>query len=156
MGLAASTSRVPTTEPTIFIFCALPTLTPTASPIESANCEVSVAVTRTPPFSTNDWRCSTPSQPSPGRMSSVESFSPTRFGVSAVVFQGSGFPQALGSPLMIDVVLEKPTGGNKITSYFEFKSVVLVTICVLIKSYGMPRLSSAMRHQPAPCVLSHV
>src|SRR5580700_11676582 len=133
MGLAASTSRVPTTEPTIFIFCALPTLTPSARPIERAKREVSVAVTRTPPFATKLWRLATPSQPRPGRMSSVESVLPTRLGVSGVFFHGSGLPQALGRPLMTAVGLEKkPTGGNRMTSYLALRSLVLDTVCVLM------------------------
>src|SRR5271167_4781832 len=133
MGLAASTRRVPTTEPTIFIFCALLTLTPSARPMDRAKREVSVAVRRTPPFATKFWRLATPSQPRPGRMSSVESFFPTRFGVSGVVFHGSGLPQALGRPLMMAVGLEKkPTGGNRITSYLALRSPVLETVCVLM------------------------
>src|SRR5580658_4138076 len=133
MGLALSTRRVPTTEPTIFIFWALPTLTPSARPMDSANREVSVAVRRTPPLATKFWRLATPSQPRPGRMSSVESFLPTRFGVSGVVFHGSGLPQALGRPLTIAVGLEKkPTGGKRMTSYLALRSLALETACVLM------------------------
>src|SRR5882757_3857259 len=118
MGLAASTTRAPRTEPTIFIFCAVPTLTLSAKPMESTKREVSVAVSNTPPWATNDWRCATPSQPSPGRISSVESFLPTRFGVSGVFFQGSGLPQPVAVPLIIAVEDElNPTGGKRITSY---------------------------------------
>src|SRR5580704_19388115 len=133
MGLPPSTSRVPTTEPTIFIFCAVPTLTPSARPMDSANREVSAAVRRTPPLATKDWRFLTPSQPRPGRMSSDESFLPTRFGVSGVFFHGSGLPQALGKPLMMAVGLEKkPTGGNRMTSYLALRSLVLERVCVLM------------------------
>src|SRR5258708_40108217 len=101
MGLAESTSRAPTTEPTIFIFCEVPTLTLSAKPTERAKREVSVAASRTPPLATKDCKCATPSQPRPGRMSSVESFLPTRLGVSGGFFQASGLPQLLGRTLMM-------------------------------------------------------
>src|SRR5260370_36285864 len=115
MGSAESTSRAPTTEPTIFIFCEVPTLTLSAKPTERAKREVSVAVSSTPPLATKDCKCATPSQPRPGRMSSVESFLPTRLGVSGGVFQGSGLPQVLGMPVMMAVQGElNPTGGKKI------------------------------------------
>src|SRR5580704_17929532 len=133
MGLRLSTSRAPTTEPTIFNFCALPTLTPSARPMDSAKREVSVAVRKTPPLATKDSRFPTPSQPRPGRMSSVESLLPTRFGLSGVFFHGSGFPQVLGRPLMTAVGLEKkPTGGNRMTSYLDRKSLIFPTVYVLM------------------------
>src|SRR5229473_2351187 len=133
MGLAASTSRVPTTDPTIFIFCDVPRLTLSAKPMERAKREVSVAVSRTPPLATKDCRCATPSQPRPGRMSSVESFLPTRLGVSGVFFQGSGLPQPVAVPLMIVVDEElNPTGGKRITSYLALRSSFLPTVCVLM------------------------
>src|SRR4029077_16935619 len=103
----------------MFIFCAVPSVTLSANPIERAKREVSVAVSSTPPLATNDCRCATPSQPRPGRMSSVEFFLPTRLGVSGVLFQGSGLPQAVDVPLMIAVEEAlNPTGGKRITSYF--------------------------------------
>src|SRR3954467_6553255 len=106
MGLAASTRRAASTDPTIFIFCDVPRLPLSPKPMESAKRDVSVAVSSTPPLATNDCRCATPSQPRPGRMSSVESFLPTRLGVSGVFFQGSGLPQFLGMPLMMALVDE--------------------------------------------------
>src|ERR1700686_1775508 len=133
MGLVASTRRVPSTEPTIFIFCEVPTLTLSARPMESAKREVSVAVSSTPPLATKDCRCATPCQPSPGRMSSVESFLPTRLGVSGVFFQGNGLPHVVAVPLIMAVEEElNPTGGNRITSYLALRSPVLLTICVLM------------------------
>src|SRR5258708_34503611 len=135
MGLAASTSRVPTTEPTIFIFWALPTLTPSARPMESAKREVSVAVRRTPPFATKFWRFATPSQPRPGRMSSVESFLPTRFGVSGGFFHGAGLPQALGRPLlMVAGPEQKPTGGNRVRYSLAMGALALASPGVLRES----------------------
>src|SRR5437868_15475163 len=123
MGLVESTRRVPSTEPTIFIFCAVPTVTLSARPMERAKREVSVAVGSTPPEATKACRWATPCQLRPGRMLSVESFLPTKLGVSGVFFQGSGLPQPLGRPLMMDVVEElKPTGGNKIMSYLALRS----------------------------------
>src|SRR6266436_3167172 len=133
MGLAASTRRMPTTEPTILIFCDVPRLTLSAKPTDRAKREVSVAVSSTPPLATKDCRWVTPSQPRPGRMSSVESFLPTRLGVSGVFFQGSGLPQAVAVPLMMAVDEElKPTGGKRITSYLALRSSALLTICVLM------------------------
>src|ERR1700756_2886106 len=133
MGLAESTNRVPSTDPTIFIFCEGVTLTPVPSPIDSAKFDVSVAVSSTPPFATNACKRATPSQPRPGRMSSVESFFPTRFGVSGVFFHGNGFPQAIGNPLIIDNDdALNPTGGNRMTSYLAFRSTILATACVLM------------------------
>src|ERR1700736_334081 len=133
MGLAPSTRRVPSTDPTMFIFWEGLTLTPAPRPIDNAKFDVSVAVNSTPPFATNACSRATPSQPRPGRMSSVESLFPTRFGVSDVFFQGNGFPQAIGNPLIIAVEgALNPTGGNKITSYFAFRSSILATACVLM------------------------
>src|SRR6202790_1777905 len=127
MGLAASTTRVPSTEPTIFIFCAVPTLTLSARPMESAKREGSVAVSSTPPLATKDCRCATPCHPARGRMSSVESFLPTRLGVSGVFFHGSGLPHAVAVPLMMAVEEElNPTGGKRITSYLELRSSLLL------------------------------
>src|SRR5260370_40320302 len=98
-------------------------------PMESAKREVSVAVTSTPPLATKDCRCATPSQPRPGRMSSVESFLPTRLGVSVVFFQGSGLPQPVAGPLMIVVDEElNPTGGTQITSDFALRTTFLPTV----------------------------
>src|SRR5712664_2431213 len=135
MGLAESTRRVLKTEPTIFIFVGVPRLTLSVKPMERAKREVSVAVSSTPPLATKDCRRATPSQPRPGRMSSVESFLPTRLGVSGVFFQGSGLPQLLGKPLMMAVEEElNPTGGKRITSYFELRSSLFATVCVLMSS----------------------
>src|SRR5260370_1656137 len=133
MGLAASTRRAPSTEPTMFIFCGVATLTPLARPIDSAKLDVSAEVSNTPPLATKDCRWATPCQPRPGRMSSVESFLPTRLGVSGVFFQGSGLPQSAGIPLMLAVeeYLE-PTGGKRITSYLSLGSAIFATVCVLM------------------------
>src|SRR5579883_388084 len=55
-----------------------------------------------------------------------------RFGVSGVFFHGSGFPHAVGIPFTTALALEKnPTGGNKITSYFAFKSPAFAITWVL-------------------------
>src|SRR5260370_3249273 len=99
--------------------------------MESARREVSVAVTSTPPLATKDCRCATPSQPRPGRMSSVESFLPTRLGVYVVFFQGSGLPQPVALPLMI-VVDEQlnPTGAKRITSDLPLPWFFLPTVFV--------------------------
>src|SRR6266404_5115559 len=133
MGLAPSTKRVLTTDPTIFIFCDVPTLALSAKPMERAKREVSVAVRSTPPLATKDWRWATPSQPRPGRMSSVESFLPTRLGVSGVFFQGSGLPHPVAVPLMMAVGEElNPTGGKRTTSYLAFRSSFFATVCVLM------------------------
>src|SRR5258708_3151429 len=123
MGLAPSTTRVPTTEPTIFSFSELDALTPLVMPVPAANCAVSITVKNTPPSLTNFCSLATQAHPSPGRRSSVESFLPTRFGVSAVFCHGSEFPQLVGTPLTI-LFNEplNPTGGNKITSYFSSRS----------------------------------
>src|SRR5216683_1604533 len=138
MGLAASTRRMPTTEPTILIFCDVPRLTLSAKPTDRAKREVSVAVSSTPPLATKDCRWVTPSQPRPGRISSVESFLPTRLGVSGVFFHGSGFPQDVGMPLIIAVGDDAyPTGGNRMTSYFALRSSIFATVCVLMYSYGI-------------------
>src|SRR5208282_5803481 len=111
MGLAASTRFVRRTEPTLLSFCGGAALTLSSRPMEEAKRAVSITVRSTPPFSTKACKCATPLQPSPGRMSSVESFFPTRLGVSGVFFQGSGLPHAVGSPLMTAVMLPpKPTG----------------------------------------------
>src|SRR6266436_7175712 len=132
MGLAESTRRVLSTEPTIFIFVGVPRLTLSAKPMERAKREVSVAVSSTPPLATNDCRCATPSQPRPGRISSVESFLP-RLGVCGVFFQGKGLPQAVDVPLMIAVEEAlNPTGGKRITSYFALRSSSLAIVCVLM------------------------
>src|SRR5438034_6650923 len=56
MGLASSTRRVPTTEPTIFILLAFCVPMPSAKPRESASDEVSMAVRSTPPRSTNSCK----------------------------------------------------------------------------------------------------
>src|ERR1700674_2102189 len=94
-------------------------LTPSTGTMPIPKRDVDVAGTSTPPFCTKLCRCATPSQPSPGRMSSVESFLPTRFGVSGVFFHGSGLPQAAGRPFTIAVGDEEyPTGGKRMTSYF--------------------------------------
>src|SRR5580700_7141754 len=133
MGLAASTRRVPTMEPTIFIFSELVEETPLASPLVMANCEVSSAVRRTPPFRTNDCSLARPSQPRPGRMSGVESFLPTRLGVSGVFIHGRGLPQVVGVPCTMALGLVLPvTGGKRITSYLAFKSGILAMACVLM------------------------
>src|SRR2546427_8961317 len=107
MGLPLSTSLVPTTEPTIFMRSEACALMPVTRPISVAKREVSVAVSSTPLFCTNACSLARPSQARPGRMSSVESFFPTRFGVSGVFFHGSGFPQPMGMPLMMAVGPEK-------------------------------------------------
>ncbi len=128
MGLAASTSRVPTIEPTIFIFSELLNVTPLAIPVAMANCEVSSAVSRTPPLRTKVCSLATPSQPRPGRISGVESFLPTRLGVSGVFSQGSGLPQVVGVPWTMALELALPvTGGKRITSYFALRSGILAS-----------------------------
>src|ERR1700740_1365956 len=122
MGLAASTRRVPTMEPTIFIFSELLKETPFAIPVAMAKCEVSNAVRRTPPLRTKLCKLARPSQPRPGRMSGVESFLPTRLGVSGVFIHGRGLPHEVGVPCTIRLELVLPvTGGNRITSYLAFK-----------------------------------
>src|SRR5882762_731473 len=63
MGLAPSTTRVPTTEPTIFSFSELEVLTPLVMPTPEANCAVSITVKNTPPSFTNFCSFATPSQP---------------------------------------------------------------------------------------------
>src|SRR5579862_4069 len=134
MGLAESTRRVLSTEPTIFIFCALPKLTLSARPMERAKRDVSVAVSSTPPLATNDCKRATPCHPRPGRMSSVESFLP-RLGVSGVFFQGNGLPQAVEVPLMMAVEEAlKPTGGKRMTSYLALRSSILASVWVLMYS----------------------
>src|ERR1700719_1799388 len=117
MGLAASAKRVQTIEPTIFIFSEVVEVTPVASPAAMANCDVSIAVSRTRPLRTKLCNLARPSQPSPGRMSGVESFLPTRLGVSGVFIHGRGLPQAVGVPCTMALGLALPvTGGNRITS----------------------------------------
>src|SRR5580704_14406093 len=126
MGLTESTRRVPTMAPTIFIFSELLALTPLVSPMEIANCEVSVAVRSTPPFWTKDCSLATPSQPRPGRMSGVESFLPTRLGVSGVFSQGKGLPQKVGRPCTtVFALYPQPMGGKRITSYLALRSEIL-------------------------------
>src|ERR1700746_2560656 len=126
MGLAASTRRVPTMEPTIFIFSELLKETPLAMPVATANCEVSSAVRRAPPLRTKLCTLARPSHPRPGRMSGVESFLPTRLGVSGVFIHGSGLPHEVGVPCTMVLELALPvTGGNRITSYLAFRSGIL-------------------------------
>src|SRR5437899_11007533 len=133
MGLAASTSRVPTMEPTIFIFSEVLKLTPLAIPVAIANCEVSRAVRRTPPLRTKLCSLARPSQPRPGRMSGVESFLPTRLGVSGVFIHGRGFPHDVGVACTMVLELALPvTGGNRITSYLAFRSGILASAWVLM------------------------
>src|SRR6266702_973981 len=133
MGLAASTRRVPTMEPTIFIFSELLKVTPLANPVEIANCEVSSAVRRTPPLRTKLCSLARPSQPSPGRMSGVESFLPTRLGVSGVFIHGRGLLHAVGVPWTIALEAALPvTGGKRITSYLALRSGILAIACVLM------------------------
>src|SRR5579859_4877171 len=133
MGLAASTSRVPTMEPTIFIFSELAKKTPFAIPVAIANCEVSRAVRRTPPLRTKDCSLARPSQPRPGRMSGVESFLPARLGVSGVFIQGRGLPHVVGVPCTMESETALPvTGGKRITSYLAFRSGILASEWVLM------------------------
>src|SRR5579864_9409904 len=133
MGLAASTRRVPTIEPTIFIFSEVVEVTPLAIPVAIANCDVSSAVRRTPPLRTKLCSLARPSQPRPGRMSGVESFLPTRLGVSGEFIHGRGLPQVVGVPWTMALGLALPvTGGNRITSYLAFRSGILASACVLM------------------------
>ena len=76
MGLAPSTICVFTTVPMIFSRWPCDTDTPSSMPNVAAKFAVSATVTSTPPLRTNSCKCSRPSQPRPGRMSSVESFAP--------------------------------------------------------------------------------
>ena len=62
-------------------------------------------------------------------MSSVESSLP-RFGVSGVVFHGSGF-RHIGIPATI-CCAPRPTGGNTSTSHLEFRLASFATTCVLM------------------------
>ncbi len=62
-------------------------------------------------------------------MSSVESIFPM-FGVSEVVFHGSGFPY-IGMPLTI-AFGGAPTGAKMMTSYFDFRFSSFATSCVLM------------------------
>src|SRR5271165_105094 len=120
-------------EPTIFIFSECVNVTPLARPMERTNWEVSVAVRSTPPLATKACSLATPSQPRPGRMSGVESFLPTRLGVSGVFIHGRGLPQEVGRPWTMVVGLEfQPTGGKTITSYLALRSGILAMACVLI------------------------
>ena len=63
-------------------------------------------------------------------MSSVSSVFP-RFGVSGVIFQGSGFPY-IGMPLMIVCGFPRTPGANTMTSYFDRRSASFETVCVLM------------------------
>ena len=63
-------------------------------------------------------------------MSSVESILPM-FGVSSVVFHGRGFPY-IGRPATICCAEPRPTGGKRITSYFEDRLASVATSCVLM------------------------
>jgi hypothetical protein len=65
-------------------------------------------------------------------MSSVESFLPTRFGVSARIFQGSGLPQGARQAVDDEVGPRKTDGRNRMTSYLAFRSLILKTVCVLM------------------------
>src|SRR5579859_1389083 len=133
MGLAASTRRVPTIEPTILIFSEVVEVTPLANPVARANCDVSVAVSRTPPFRTKLSSLARPSQPRPGRMSGVESFLPTRLGVSGVFIHGRGLPHVVGVPCTMESEAALPvTGGKRITSYLAFRSGILASEWVLM------------------------
>src|ERR1700675_1973313 len=133
MGLAASIRRVPTMEPTIFIFSELLVVTPLTNPMATANREVSGAVSRTPALCTKVCSLATPSHPRPGRISGVESFLPTRLGVSGVFNHGRGLPQVVGVPCTIVFGLEfSLTGGKRITSYLAFRSGILASAWVLM------------------------
>ena len=63
-------------------------------------------------------------------MSSVESILPM-FGVSSVVFHGSGLPY-IGMPVMICWPAPRPTGAKRITSYFDPRFASSATSCVLM------------------------
>ena len=63
-------------------------------------------------------------------MSSVESILPM-FGVSGVVFHGSGLPH-MGMPATMACGPPRPTGGKRITSYFARRSAVAAMSCVLM------------------------
>ena len=71
-----------------------------------------------------------PSQPMPGLMSSVSSILPM-LGVSSVVFHGIGLPY-IGMPLMSVWPAPRPTGGNRMTSYFDRRFASFVRSCVLM------------------------
>ncbi len=63
-------------------------------------------------------------------MSGVESIRP-RLGVRSVFSHGSGLPH-IGIPLMTCCVEARPTGAKMITSYFDRRSAVWATVCVLM------------------------
>jgi hypothetical protein len=86
-------------------------------------------------------------------MSSVESIFPM-FGVSGVVFHGSGF-RHIGIPATI-CCAPRPTGGNTSTSHFPMRLASFATTWVLMYSYGILRRSNSIRHQPSSCVPSQV
>jgi hypothetical protein len=86
-------------------------------------------------------------------MSSVSST--PRFGVSSVFFHGSGGPG--GQPFTRSCgVAWRDTGGKRMTSNFSRRFGVAAASCVEMYSYGMPRSSSARRHQPSSCVENQV
>src|SRR5580704_7910278 len=113
-------------------FCDCVSVTPFSNPLPIAKLEVSVAVSKTPPLATNSCSFATPSQPRPGRMSGVESFLPTRFGVSGVFSHGRGLPQEVDRPAMTVAGLLQPTGGKRMTSYLVLRSGILASDCVLM------------------------
>src|SRR5947207_10036608 len=110
------------------------TVTPGVRPKLMPKFDVSVAVINSPPLRTKLCKFANPCQPSPGRMSSVESSLPM-FGVLSVVFHGKGLP-VIGMPSMICCGLLVPTGAKTITSYLAFKSEVGWACCVLLYTYG--------------------
>ena len=59
----------------------------------------------------------------PGRISSVVSGAPPRFGVMVDALNGIASP-TIARPFTIDCA-DPPTGPNKITSYFDRRSVIV-------------------------------
>ena len=117
------------------------------------NCTAKVAVSSTamssPPSRTNACRLAMPSQPMPGRMSSVESILPM-FGVSSVVFHGRGLPN-IGMPGDQRLAGARPTGGNRMTSYLRAQDASLVD--VLGADVGERHLEPVERLAPPAFVL---
>ena len=98
---------------------------------EFAMCPQWSEARRLSPQNSEVWR----RPPSRGQnISGVESFLPTRFGVSGVSCQGNAaLPKPSAIPEMIAAGEElQPTGGNKITSYCACRSKMLLIFCVLM------------------------
>src|SRR5688500_1863223 len=86
-------------------------------------------------------------------MSSVWAYVPM-LGVSSDCFHGMGF-RHIGRPCTMDCALPPP-GGKRITSYLARRFASRDASCVLMYSYGICRLSNAIRHHPSVCVLAQV